>query len=479
MTNVKDAHYYVATLDVGATECRLAVQLLDANGRPVGPAQVCVQQQREIGEGYVSNIEVSTRAVTQVVARMSKSLGFDIKSMSVMLMAGETVTCEYSREMQCTETMPGTTSRVVTSSTMDQIQTQSLQWKNNEESSGEWVVVYNRPVRYYTKEGNVKRIRTTPEGTCTEIICSDWIGVKVKAEYLRRFTTVLGNAKIDLKKWYVEGLASAVQRVENAQYGDCYLHLHLGYTKSVLLEVFDRNGELNLSHHARLFGIGTKFSEYYGMKVACCTHDYVYETLKKYVHFDGINYEEAELIKMAGKGTYSDEQMATVTIFASLVVSELVKELIVVIRKWYPLAQSPNARIYLRLSGGFAGHKGLAEWIKTCFEKEEELRIAQVEVSSDLMSYKVISAQNGPSVKEETLQEVLGALRQEVACREWEPIEASEKNEPQAGLSDSGDNGGADTDCAPEGVPKSGRGIRSVIDWLQNSALRGPKKPIV
>ena len=117
--------------------------------------------------------------------------------------------------------------------------------------------------------------------------------------------------------------------------------------------------------------------------------------------------------------------------------------------------------------------------IKTCFEKEEELRIAQVEVSSDLMSYKVISAQNGPSVKEETLQEVLGALRQEVACREWEPIEASEKNEPQAGLSDSGDNGGADTDCAPEGVPKSGRGIRSVIDWLQNSALRGPKKPIV
>ena len=72
MTNVKDAHYYVATLDVGATECRLAVQLLDANGRPVGPAQVCVQQQREIGEGYVSNIEVSTRAVTQVVARMSK-----------------------------------------------------------------------------------------------------------------------------------------------------------------------------------------------------------------------------------------------------------------------------------------------------------------------------------------------------------------------------------------------------------------------
>lgn len=494
--------YYVAALDVGATECRLAVQMLDAAYKPKGPAMVYVVRQTEMGDNVVSNTEVTTRAVTKVAGRMSNVLGFKVKEMAVLLMAGNATVREKTYTVRCTEVKAGTSSKVVTEGTLAVFQKQSEAWQENEEASDEWQVMYNSPVQYYPArpsslsssagsrkasagEEGVKRILTNPVGTFTESISSDYLGVMFRKEYVNRFDAVLEQSGITLTRYYLEGVAVAGVPEGEKKFKERHLYLHLGHTKSVLSEVFRReSGELQLSHYAWLVGVGTKFSESLAHEERGCTQEYAYETLKQEVNFDTLNYDRDNLEEMVCDGTFENRRSGVVMSYAVQAVSELARQVLQELQKWYPKDSYSRLNIHLHLGGGIAGLQGISKFLGRCFELSQETRVEMVDLPTKWSgNYKVVSEQSEQQVKEESLYSVLGVLSQEVVRREASSVagEAIEEEKEEVAESHEAPEQATEEPTEEEREEKKGGGRKSlrrrVLDAFQKLS-QGPTDPI-
>lgn len=485
MQNGKDTNqerYYVAALDIGATECRLAVQLLDADRKPIDPIRVYAQRQIEMGEGYVSNIEVTSRVVAQVAGHMSKILRFDVKKMAVIYMVGDSTTVLHPHNVRCTEQRPETTSRIVMDVQIDIMHCQAEKWKENEEANGDWKVVYNRPVEYYTKDRGVKRIRGNPVGTFTDQIYSDYLSVKVRKEYVDRFCAALSQAGISATNFYVEGLATpCVQKDPSLRKGRD-LYMHLGHTKSVLSEVFaGKNGELQLSHYAWLLGIGNEFSAEYAKIEHDCTQEAAYERLQQDVQFDQVNLDAADFEGMVHKGNFKNARAAQITGIALLAVWNLVSALVKVLNEWYTKEDHRQIRFYIHLSGGIAGLKGIDRLMLRYFQIMDEARVERIDLIDLSVSYDVVSSQSEGQVREETLCSVLGALRQEIVRKEEHAIDCTDDEKlgaHAAGASPSGEP--LQGDAAPLGDPQAEQkpngenGFLSRVKSFVKEILQGP-----
>lgn len=484
--DTRRACYYVAALDIGATECRLAVQLLDADRKPIDSVKVYAQRQVEMGEGYVSNIEVTSRAVAQVAGHMSKLLGFDVKKMAVIYMVGSTDTTFHPYVMRCTVQKPGTQSTVVTEESINALHQQAVKWQENEEASGEWLVVYNWPVEYYTKDQGIKRMRAYPVGTFTDQIYSDYISVKVRKEYVNRFNAALRQSGVNITNYYLEGLAAPCVQKELLLRKGKDLYLHLGHTKSVLSEVFAcQSGELRLSRYAWLSGIGTEFSIEYVRQNNDCTQEFAYERLQQDVQFDHANLEEAEFENMVTTGHFKNKDNAKITGNAMNAVGRLVTELAKTLNEWYPIKYNTQKSFYIHLSGGIAGLAGIGNLMLRCLQLVGEIRVERIDLVGLTVSYDVLSDQSEGQVRNESLCSVLGVLRQELLRGEENPIheavvgpnevpavENTVGSEPTRQVEEQ-DN------VEQEEEQQGKKGVLTRVRSFFNDIMQGPSKPIV
>lgn len=485
--NADRACYYVAALEIGATECRLAVQLLDASRKPFDSVKVYVQRLTELGEGYVSNIEVTSRVVAQVAGHMSKNLGFEVRKMAVIYMAGHTVTEVHAHTVRCTEQQPDTGSKYVTDKQLETMHDQALQWQASEEASTDWLVVYNSPVEYYTKDHGVKRVKTTPVGTFTDSIHGDYLGVKVGKEYANRFNAALKESGISVTNFYVEGLATpCVQKELQLRKGQD-VYLHLGYTKSVLSEVFEgKNGELQLSHYAWFSGIGTEFSIEYAKEEPDCTQEYAYEVLQQVVRFDSVNLEASEFATMVEGGHFKDQRAAQITTSAMVLVGRLAFEIVKVLNTWYAKEQYSHRRFHIHLSGGVAGLRGIVPLMRRCFQLLDESRVERVELLSVAVSHEVVSSQSEGQVREESLCSVLGVIRQEMVRNEENAIkEPDVEKQGERALGEGAEGEVAPQEAEAQEEDSEGQEEKEQERFINRTRsfvkkiFQGPTKPIV
>lgn len=484
--DANQAYYYVAALDIGATECRLAVQLIDEAHRPVGSVKVYVQRQIEMGEGFVSNIEVTSRVVGQVAGHMSKLLGFDVKKMAVIYMVGSTETKNHTHSVRCTEQKPGTSSKIVTGELIGTLHDQATKWKDNEEASDDWLVVYNQPVEYYTKEKGIKRMRGNPVGTFTDQIYSDYLSVKVRKEYADRFNAVLLQSGIAITNYYLEGVATPCVQKEVLLRKGKDLYLHLGHSKSVLSEVFaGKNDELQISHYAWLPGIGTEFSIEYAKQNHDCSQEFVYERLQQDVQFELVNLQANEFQRMVESGHFKNVRNAQITGNAMNALGRLVMELTKVLNEWYPHDNHIQKRFCIHLSGGIAGLAGIDKLMLRCLQLAAEERVESIDLVDLSMSYDVLSDQSDGQARDEALCSVLGVLGQEILRNEESLIIEEPIEKPEAiGADVTQDNEQPSQDepqVVAEGESES-QGKKSLFSRVQSivkDILQGPTKPIV
>lgn len=470
--------YYVAALDVGATECRMAVQLVDGNCKATGPAFVCVLKQEEIGRGYVTNNEVASRAVAKAAGILSSELGFDVKEMAVLLTVGEAHAESHTHSARCTESNPGTSSKIVTPATLESIQDQAHMWRLSEEGNREWVVVYNESVDYYMKDRGVRMRLASPEGTFTDSIESDYLGIKVQREYYERFKAVIDRSQIHVTKQYLEGLTWAGQKKKNEAFQDRYLFLYLGHTKSVLSEAFEReNGDLQLSHYAWLPGIGTEFCVQLANAERGWTQESAYSALRNDARFDLLNFDAETAKTLLVREKFESDHTYNITCYGVTVATQLAANMVKTLQSWYDKETQPKIRMHIKLSGGIAGMKGLGQLLKKCFEIVEEYRVVTVEMLEFPMNYAFVAGGelNEQQVKEETLHGVFGVLRQEMMRKEPVLVGGSPERdsdlEPEESLET--------TSEADEGLETETKRRGGLLEKLREKFQRAKNGPII
>ena len=170
--------------------------------------------------------------------------------------------------------------------------------------------------------------------------------------------------------------------------------------------------------------------------------------------------------------------------YAVQAVSELARQVLQELQKWYPKDSYSRLNIHMHLGGGIAGLQGISKFLGRCFELSQETRVEMVDLPTKWSgNYKVVSEQSEQQVKEESLYSVLGVLSQEVVRREASSVagEAIEEEKEEVAESHEAPEQATEEPSEEEREEKKGGGRKSLrrrlLDAFQ-SLSQGPTDPI-
>lgn len=202
------------------------------------------------------------------------------------------------------------------------------------------------------------------------------------------------------------------------------------------------------------------------------------------MNFDTLNYERDNLEEMVCDGTFENRRSGVVMSYAVQAVSELARQVLQELQKWYPKDSYSRLNIHMHLGGGIAGLQGISKFLGRCFELSQETRVEMVDLPTKWSgNYKVVSEQSEQQVKEESLYSVLGVLSQEVVRREASSVagEAIEEEKEEVAESHEAPEQATEEPSEEEREEKKGGGRKSLrrrlLDAFQ-SLSQGPTDPI-